>query len=240
MDPISAQHFPSTAHPHEATPGMARFLGPDRRADRSTGRGQVSDLLHSATETLILLGVIVLEADLELDRLAEVALLVLGALQHAVDALVQGVPRHLAVGAEEERRLGAPETREGPAHGPGSVLKVVRHQHPKLIHAIMCPTCCAQQATLNAKIAAFHLYMTIYKHMDSQHTLVSQRKRGPGREFKEKPARRTSTWCSLSGLHEEKGRRARRTERSGRRRHVRVQKVSVLGEKYSLSKLLFA
>merc|ERR1711915_592932 len=46
--------------------------------------------LHSATETLVLLGVIVLEADLELDRLAEVALLVLGALEDAINALVQG------------------------------------------------------------------------------------------------------------------------------------------------------
>ena len=41
--------------------------------------------LHGSAETLVLLGVIVLQTDLQLDSLLELALLGLGALQHSCD-----------------------------------------------------------------------------------------------------------------------------------------------------------
>jgi hypothetical protein len=51
-----------------------------------------------AVETLVLLGVILLEADLQLDGFGELAGLVLGALKDLLDAVAEGVGGELAVG----------------------------------------------------------------------------------------------------------------------------------------------
>jgi hypothetical protein len=51
--------------------------------------------LDGAAETLVLLGIVVLESDLELDGLEEVALLILRLGQQLVDALVEDVFRYL-------------------------------------------------------------------------------------------------------------------------------------------------
>lgn len=59
------------------------------------GLGQ--HLLHGATETLVLLGVIVLQANLELHCLPEAPLLGFRALEHGIYALVQCITVHLAV-----------------------------------------------------------------------------------------------------------------------------------------------
>ena len=61
-------------------------------------------LLDGARETLVLLGIVVLEADLEVDRLDERArLALLGGLEHLLDALVEGLLRNL--GTEEKEDL---------------------------------------------------------------------------------------------------------------------------------------
>jgi len=52
-------------------------------------------LLDGARETLVLLGIVVLEADLQVDGLHELALLgLLGVLQHLLNALEQGFFGH--------------------------------------------------------------------------------------------------------------------------------------------------
>ena len=53
---------------------------------------------NAAAETFVLAGVVVLEHDLQLDSLNELALLVLGALQHSIDGVVVGVTGNLTVG----------------------------------------------------------------------------------------------------------------------------------------------
>lgn len=50
---------------------------------------QSSNILDGAAETLVLLGIVVLESNLELHRLEEVALLLGRGLQQLVDALVE-------------------------------------------------------------------------------------------------------------------------------------------------------
>lgn len=50
--------------------------------------------LDSAAETLVLLGIVVLEADLELHGLEEVALLLLRLGEQLIDALVENVLRN--------------------------------------------------------------------------------------------------------------------------------------------------
>ena len=56
------------------------------------------DILDGAGETLVLLGVVVLEADLEVHRLHELPLLLGAALEHILDALVELVTGNLAHG----------------------------------------------------------------------------------------------------------------------------------------------
>ena len=56
------------------------------------------DILDSSGETLVLLGVVVLQADLEVHRLHELPLLLGAALQHGLDALIELVTGNLAHG----------------------------------------------------------------------------------------------------------------------------------------------
>ena len=56
------------------------------------------DILDGAGETLVLLGVVVLEANLEVHRFNELPLLLGAALEHVLDALVELVTRHLTHG----------------------------------------------------------------------------------------------------------------------------------------------
>ena len=63
-----------------------------------------SDVLDGAGETLVLLGIVVLEADLEVDGLDELARLgLLGGLEHLLDALVKSLLRNL--GATSEKNI---------------------------------------------------------------------------------------------------------------------------------------
>ena len=66
---------------------------------------------HGAVETLVLLGIVVLEADLELDGLGELTGLGLGLLEDEVDAVADGVGGELAV-----------ESRKGGTGGERSVI----------------------------------------------------------------------------------------------------------------------
>ena len=52
-------------------------------------------VLDGASKTLVLLGIIVLEGDLQLHRLCELPLLVLATLQQRVDGFAYGVPVEL-------------------------------------------------------------------------------------------------------------------------------------------------
>lgn len=52
------------------------------------------NVLDSARETLILLGVIVLQTDLDFHCLQETALLVLGCLEYGIDALIERITRY--------------------------------------------------------------------------------------------------------------------------------------------------
>ena len=77
-------------------PCLVRFRVRNRR------QGLLSDVLDGAGETLVLLGIVVLEADLEVDRLDELArLALLGGLEHLLDALVEGLLRNLGAGEKE-------------------------------------------------------------------------------------------------------------------------------------------
>lgn len=58
----------------------------------SSGRKHILD---RAGETLVLLGIVVLESDLEFHGLQEAALLRLGALQDGIHRLVQSITGHL-------------------------------------------------------------------------------------------------------------------------------------------------
>ncbi len=67
---------------------MRSFLGVRTKVWSSTAQNS----LDGAGETLVLLGVVVLEADLEVDGLHKLALLgLLGILEHLLHALVQGL-----------------------------------------------------------------------------------------------------------------------------------------------------
>ena len=57
---------------------------------------KVGNILDGAGETLVLLGVVVLEADLEVHGLHELPLLVRAGLQHILDTLIESVTRNLA------------------------------------------------------------------------------------------------------------------------------------------------
>ena len=53
-----------------------------------------ANILDGSRETLVLLGIIVLQTDLEFHGLAELPLLGLCRRQHGINTLVQSVPRH--------------------------------------------------------------------------------------------------------------------------------------------------
>lgn len=72
------------------------------RKGKNTSR-QVYVLDRSA-ETFVLLGVVVLETDLNLHRFQEVPLLVLRLLEDRIYTLVKSVPRHLRPKEEENER----------------------------------------------------------------------------------------------------------------------------------------
>jgi len=64
----------------------------------------ISDVLDGAGETLILLGIVVLETDLEVNGLDKFAYFgLLRGLEHLLDALVESLLRNL--GAERERTM---------------------------------------------------------------------------------------------------------------------------------------
>ena len=56
---------------------------------------KVGDILDGAGETLVLLGVVVLEADLEVHGLEKLPLLLVGPGLHGGHALLEDFPRHL-------------------------------------------------------------------------------------------------------------------------------------------------
>ena len=58
---------------------------------------KVGDILDGAGETLVLLGVVVLEADLEVDTLKELPGLLLGALLDGLHALAEDFCWYLAI-----------------------------------------------------------------------------------------------------------------------------------------------
>merc|ERR1719449_158389 len=51
--------------------------------------------LHSSGETLVLLGVVVLQTNLEVNSLEELPLLLLGGREHGIDTLIECFLRHL-------------------------------------------------------------------------------------------------------------------------------------------------
>lgn len=70
--------------------------GEERSLQVRKQRSGCGNVLDGAGETLVLLGVVVLEADLEVDGLHKLPLLgLLGVLQHLLHALVQGLLAHL-------------------------------------------------------------------------------------------------------------------------------------------------
>ena len=71
--------------------------GGDRSLQVRKQRSGCRNVLDGAGETLVLLGIVVLEADLEVDGLLELALLgLLGVLEDLLDALEEGLLRDLA------------------------------------------------------------------------------------------------------------------------------------------------
>ena len=76
---------------------MVQLRQEQQRRPRAQGDEEQRDLLDGAGEALVLLGVVVLEADLQVHGLHELALLgLLGVLEHLLHALVQGLLGHLA------------------------------------------------------------------------------------------------------------------------------------------------
>ena len=67
-----------------------------KNADLHLGPGNTPKL-HCSAETLVLLGIVVFQADLQLDRFRELPGLVFRALEDRIAALVQGVSMDLAV-----------------------------------------------------------------------------------------------------------------------------------------------
>ena len=65
---------------------------------------RVSNVLDGSRETLVLLGIVVLEADLEIDGLDELAVLLLGLLEDGLDALEEGFLRHFTENDKKEAR----------------------------------------------------------------------------------------------------------------------------------------
>jgi hypothetical protein len=95
-----------------------------------------------AVETLVLLGIVLLEADLQLDGLGELAGLVLGALKDLLDAVAEGVGGELAVGEGRGGGCGSAGVRDsrtsleaGPRERatPGGArrARILRKENPK-------------------------------------------------------------------------------------------------------------
>ena len=77
--------------------------GVSENADGELGAGDVGEL-DAAGETLVLLGIVVLEADLELDSLSELLLVLLGVLEEAVDGLKENFAGNLAALRKKENK----------------------------------------------------------------------------------------------------------------------------------------
>ena len=85
--------------------GLLAVEGVTEDADAELGAGDVRQL-DGAGETLVLLGIVVLEADLELDRLGELTGLLLGLGEDVRDAVADLVGGELAVGSRENEMGG--------------------------------------------------------------------------------------------------------------------------------------
>lgn len=96
------------------------------------------DLLNSATETLVLLGVIILQANLQFYALPEAALLSLGALQDCIHTFIECVTCHLAVEIEMMNNLQIPN-------------KVLKSKQVPRFHAI-----------INSKLITIYIFKTLY------------------------------------------------------------------------------
>jgi len=91
-------------HGHELETGLLGLIaveGVSENADGELGAGDVGEL-DAAGETLVLLGIVVLEADLELDSLSELLLVLLGVLEEAVDGLKENFAGNLAALRKKE------------------------------------------------------------------------------------------------------------------------------------------
>ena len=85
--------------------GFFAVLGVAEHADLELRAGDVGER-HGAVETLVLLGIVVLEADLELDGLGELTGLLLGLGEDVRDAVGDLVGGELAVGSRDDEMGG--------------------------------------------------------------------------------------------------------------------------------------
>ena len=85
--------------------GFFAVLGVAEHADLEGGAGEGGEG-HGAVETLVLLGIVVLEADLELDGLGELTGLLLGLGEDVRDAVADLVGGELAVGSRDDEMGG--------------------------------------------------------------------------------------------------------------------------------------
>ena len=93
-------------HGHELETGLLGLIAVEsvsENADGELGAGDVGEL-DAAGETLVLLGIVVLEADLELDSLSELLLVLLGVLEEAVDGLKENFAGNLAALRKKENK----------------------------------------------------------------------------------------------------------------------------------------
>lgn len=74
---------------------LSRFILVDKKLNLAPRKCSFQvNVLDGARETLVLLGVIVLQTNLDFHCLKEVAFLVLGRLEHGIDALIECITRH--------------------------------------------------------------------------------------------------------------------------------------------------
>lgn len=92
--PARSGYPPLKAHRSEA-------LISERAPRACQPAGVVLHSLHGAAKALVLLGVIVLQRDLQVHRLPELAFLLHGTLQHGAHAVVQNVPGNFTVGRQQ-------------------------------------------------------------------------------------------------------------------------------------------
>ena len=85
--------------------GFFAVLGVAEHAELELRAGDVGER-HGAVETLVLLGIVVLEADLELDGLGELTGLLLGLGEDVRDAVADLVGGELAVGSRDDEMGG--------------------------------------------------------------------------------------------------------------------------------------